>query len=305
MSSLPPIAEELSVVVPTVGRPMLEGCLRSIRYGSMWPAQLIVVNQGTAQAAARWIEELRSAGLSIEHVPVESRGISAATNTGLARVETDFVATTHDDCRVDQDWVRVISARVRDVGDAVLTGRVEPKGDGIVLTIMTSQKPAVHTEPIVDGDVLFPPNMAVPRRLFETVGYFDEHPSLRTAGEDNEWAYRVLKAGFPIVYEPEMVVHHLAWQRREELLSLYRRYARGQGAFYGKYLLLGDRFIIRRTLRDLARSPWLLVRGAFTFNRDLIAMGAGELTGLLPGIVAGMRGRKPTEDRRACTEGPP
>ena len=36
----------------------------------------------------------------------------------------------------------------------------------------------------------------------QQIGYFDEHPSLRYAGEDNEWAYRALQAGLPIVYGP-------------------------------------------------------------------------------------------------------
>jgi GT2 family glycosyltransferase len=125
--------------------------------------------------------------------------------------------------------------------------------------------------------------------LLDRIGWLDEHPSLATAGEDNEWAHRALRADVKIVYDPTVVVNHLARHRPEDLPVLYRRYARGQGAFYGTWLRRGDRFIARRAARDLVRAPWLLVRGVVTRNAALISMGRGEIAGLLPGIVAGLR----------------
>ena len=158
-----------------------------------------------------------------------------------------------------------------------------------MLTVKTADQPAIYTTPLVDGDVLFPPNMAFPVRLLDRIGWFDEHPSLATAGEDNEWAHRALRAGVAIVYDPTVGVRHLARHGPQDLPGLYRRYARGQGAFYGTWLRRGDPFIARRAARDLVRAPWLLLRGLATHNTELIAMGRGELTGLLPGIAAGLR----------------
>jgi hypothetical protein len=80
---------------------------------------------------------------------------------------------------------------------------------------------------------------------------------------------------------------------------LYRRYARGQGAFYGTWLRRGDRFIAWRAARDLVRAPWLLARGVVTRNTELISMGRGEVAGLLPGIVAGLRNPGIRAGRRA------
>jgi GT2 family glycosyltransferase len=144
---------------------------------------------------------------------------------------------------------------------------------------------------MIDRDVLFPANMAFSPTLLERIGYFDEHPSLRLAGEDNEWAYRALRAGVPIVYDPDILVSHLAWQAADSLPGLYERYARGQGAFYGKHLRRADLFIARRIARDLLRAPWLLLRGFVTGNEQLVAMGLGEVRGLIPGILAGMTNR--------------
>ena len=187
------------------------------------------------------------------------------------------------------DWLERLAACLRDNADAIVTGRVEPEGDGIVLTVKTVDQPASYTAPLLHGDVLFPANMGFAARLLQRVGPFDEHPSLATAGEDNEWAHRALRAGVRILYQPSAVVGHLARHRPNELPGLYRRYARGQGAFYGTWLRRGDPFIARRAARDLLRAPWLLLRGIVTRNAELVAMGRGELAGLLPGIVAGLR----------------
>jgi GT2 family glycosyltransferase len=295
LSDRHPIVSDLSVVIPTLGRELLRGCLESIGAGTLWPAELILVDQGGDPAVDTWVDESTALGLAITHVRSTETGIAAGTNRGLERVRTPFVALTHDDCRVRTDWLFRISTRVREIGDAILTGRVEPEGEGLVLTVVTHQEPTVYTKPLIDRDVLFPPNMAFPMLLLERIGHFDEHPSLRLAGEDNDWAYRALRAGVPIIYDPSVVVAHLAWVDRRLRTSLYRRYARGQGSFYGKHIRGGDPFILMRAVRDMVRAPWLVLRGVVTGNRELLAMGLGELTGLPNGLLAGLRNRRARE----------
>jgi GT2 family glycosyltransferase len=283
-----PVWTELTVVVPTIGRALVADCLRAIAAGTVRPAEVVVVDQGEGAVTAEVIARVAATGLAVSHVRSSERGIAAGTNAGVERVQTAYVATTHDDCRVRSDWVAALRARLPAAGEAIVTGRVEPEGEGLVLTVVTHERRRVYARPMVDRDVLFPPNMAFPLDLARRIGSFDEHPSLRFAGEDNEWAYRALRAHVPIVYEPDVVVRHLAWQDERARTGLYRRYARGQGAFYGKYLRRGDAFIARRAARDLLRAPWWALRGAATRNRDLFAMGVGALTGLPVGLVWGL-----------------
>jgi hypothetical protein len=100
------------------------------------------------------------------------------------------------------------------------------------------------------------------------------------------------------VFDPDLLVHHVAWRPSSELANILTRYARGQGAFYAKYLLQGDGFIARRALRDLMRAPWLLLRGTPSNNPALKALARGELFGLLPGMIAGVRGRSSTNRKK-------
>jgi GT2 family glycosyltransferase len=297
MPDLPPIATDISVVVPTVGRALLRGCLESLATGTVWPADLIVVDQGGNAEVATWVDDLEARGVPITYVRSTETGVASATNRGLERVRTSLAATTHDDCRVHADWLEKLVERLPGIGEAIVTGRVEPEGAGIVLTTVTAGVPTTYTTPMIDRDVLFPPNMAFPMRVLERIGYQDEHPSLRLAGEDNDWAYRALRAGVPIVYDPEIVVSHLAWQSVDMLRALYERYARGQGAFYGKHLRRADLFIARRVIRDLVRAPWLLLRGVLSRNDELIAMGLGEVRGLPFGLIAGLKNTGQQEPR--------
>src|SRR5262245_45086516 len=154
------IADDVTIIVPTLGGPVLQGCLESIMNGTVWPARLVVIDQGGGTAAADWVGAMRTQGMDVLLEPTNRAGISAATNRGLARVRTRYAAVTHDDCRVRFDWLERLAARLAELEDAILTGRVEPEGEGIVLTVKTTERPAIYTSPLLDGDVLFPPNMA-------------------------------------------------------------------------------------------------------------------------------------------------
>ena len=284
-------AADVTVVIPTLGGPLLSGCVESIARGTVWPARVVVVDQSGASATPEWMARLRMQGMDIVHVLATPAGISAATNLGLRQARTRFVAVTHDDCLVRSDWLERMAAGLAGAGEAILTGRVEPAGEGIVLTVKTDPLPATFTRPRLTGDVLFPPNMGFALGVLDRVGWFDEHPSLATAGEDNEWAHRALRRGVAITYDPTIVVDHLARHGPADLPGLYRRYAHGHGAFYGTWLRRADPLIAVRAGRDLLRAPWLLIRGLLTRNRELVSMGRGELTGLLPGILQGLRNR--------------
>lgn len=40
-----PVAEDVTVVIPTIGRPLIESCLQSLADDDTWPAKVIVVDQ--------------------------------------------------------------------------------------------------------------------------------------------------------------------------------------------------------------------------------------------------------------------
>lgn len=285
-----PIKGEITLVIPTLGRAILEECLHWIVAGSAWPGGLIVVDQGCSQQVRAWIEALRPLGIDARHIPSTERGRAAGLNRGLERVETRFVAVTDDDCFVETDWIERMFERLVDNPEAIVTGRVEAAGEG-VLVVVSSLEPVTHHRPRLKFDSMSGGNMGTSMSVIHRIGFFDENPCLQTA-EDAELAYRALRAGVPIIYAPEVVVRHFGWRDDDGRLVQYRDYARSHGGFYGKYLRQGDWFIALRALMHHGRALRRCVRGVVTGNHDLALFGWSYLTGLVPGIVAGLRREK-------------
>lgn len=287
----PPAGLDITVVIPTIGRDTLRRCLSSIRDGSVWPAQVLVVHQGSDPAVGGWVDEFRASGMPVNYIRSDGHGAAAARNRGFQQVETPFVAATDDDCQVAPDWLERLSAGLRSRPESIVTGRVELVTDTehrYAPSLMERGSPAEYRAPGLKGDPLCSGNMGFALATLQQIGPMDEHPTLRDA-EDAEWGFRALRAGVPIVYAPEVVVGHVAWRDQREMKDTYRRYARSQGGFYGKYIRRRDGFIARRAVLDLLRAPWFVLRGLLTRNSELIRMGQANLTSLLPGILAGVR----------------
>jgi GT2 family glycosyltransferase len=278
---------ELTVVIPTVGRRTLADVVDSIAAGTAWPGRVVVVDQSDGDDVAAWAASLRRRRIAVDVVRAPRRGVAGARNRGIEEVRTRWFAIDDDDQTVAVDWLERMHRRLVAHHGAVITGKVAPGGPRVPSST-TDTTPTVHQRPLLRRDPLFAGNMATSREVFARIGPFDERPPLNGA-EDNDWGYRALRGGVPIVYAPEVVVTHLDWRDDAGIAATYRRYARAQGAFYGKYLRRGDRFIALRAARDVARGPWLLLRAAITRDRPLAELGWAEVAGILPGIVAGAR----------------
>jgi len=284
------VARNLSLVIPTLGRPVLADCLGAVLAGSAWPVAVIVVDQGPSAQIAGWLEDLRGLGIDARHEPCAGRGRALGLNTGLRLVKTRFAVITDDDCTPAPDWIEGYAGRLAAQPGTVFTGSVLAGGDEPVLNTVTNRQPAVARRPALSFDRLSGGNCGMAIEVLRQVGLFDEDPCMRYA-EDGEWAYRALRAGVPIAYVPELVVTHLGWRALDERLDQYRGYARSHAAFFGKHLRRGDLFILLRAGVHFARATRRWLRGALARDAELAANGRSYALQLLPGIIAGMRSR--------------
>jgi GT2 family glycosyltransferase len=285
------IAADVTVVIPTLGRALLRGCLDALAAGDVRPAQVIVVDQGRVPAIERIAGEMRRAGLDVVYLPSSRRGRSAGLNDGIQRVTTEFLAITDDDCVPARDWIATAASLLRREPGTIVTGRVEAGGEGIQLSVATDRVAALQTRPRLSFDRLSGGNMAVAAAVARRVGPFEEDDCMRTA-EDAEYAYRALRAGVPIRYAPDLVVVHLGWREAQERVEQYRSYAMSHGGFYGKYLRRGDGFIAARATLHWLRSLRRWLTGTLLRDADRSRFGRAYALGLLPGIAAGWRGRR-------------
>ena len=282
-----PILDDITVVIPTLGRSVLKESLDCILAGSAWPGALIVVDQGANPTVAGWVDEIRLKRINAQYMASSERGRAAGINHGLEIVQSRFVVITDDDCFVEKNWLQQMAACLQDNPEAIVTGRVEPAGDGVIMAVMSST-PAVYLRPRLTFDSLSGGNMGTSMFVINRVGHFDEDARLRTA-EDGEWAYRALRAGVPIIYVPQVIVRHFGWRDEQGRADQYRNYARSHGAFYGKYLRQGDGFIALRMILHHLRALKRWLTAVVTRDQELAMNGWCYLTGLLPGIISGMK----------------
>jgi len=286
------VLDDVSVVIPTLGRPILRRCLEALATGRARPAEVIVVDQGRRAEIAALADEFSGRGLTVVYVPSDQTGRSAGLNTGIRRSRTRFIAVTDDDCVPASDWLACLASRLRESADCIVTGSVEGDDGGTVISVVTSSTSVIQRRPSLRFDRLSGGNMGLSRAVLERVGPFAEDPCMRTA-EDGEFAYRALRAGHALVYAPEVSVRHLGWRDAAGREEQYRSYARSQGGFYGKYLRQGDLFMVPRILVHLLRSTRRWAVGALRGDAETAANGRAYVLGLLPGIAAGLRGGKP------------
>jgi GT2 family glycosyltransferase len=282
-----PVLEDISVVIPTLGRDILEQSLFWILSGSTWPGCLIVVEQGSNPKLAKMLQRVEEIGIRVQHILSSQRGRSAGINRGLEQTRTRFVAITDDDCFVEENWLRNMENWLQQYPQAVITGRVEAAGEDMAL-VVTSRILSLQNRPRLKFDSMSGGNMGASLDVFRNVGLFDEDPVMATA-EDAEWAYRALRKGIPIRYEPTVVLAHFGWRDMGGRLEQYRHYALSHGGFFGKYLRKGDLFILLRAFVHFARSLRRWILGVTTGNTESAWIGKSYCMGLLPGMIAGFR----------------
>ena len=284
-----PVLDDISIIIPTVGRDILEQSLFRILSGSAWPGCLIVVEQGSNPNVARMLKRVQEVGIRVRHILSRQRGRSAGINRGLEQTPTRFVAITDDDCFVEECWLSNMATKLHQHPQAVITGRVEAAGAEMVI-VVTSLTPSIQNRPRLKFDSMSGGNMGAALDIFRKIGLFEEDPVMATA-EDAEWSYRALRNGITLRYEPDIVVAHYGWRDVEKRIEQYRDYARSHGGFYGKYLRKGDLFILIRALLHLLRALRRWINGWLKGDLDYASIGRAYCLNLPSGMLAGMRSK--------------
>lgn len=284
----------VSVVIATRDRcEHLAACLESLRHCAIphgSEAEIVVVDNGSRDDTAAVVRRFAAGPTParVRYVCEPRPGKTRAVNRGVAVSYGDLIAFTDDDVEVDEQWLAaILRAFAADPGLAVLAGRVEmadPAGPRVALTRRKSDTdldPSRSLEGMVLGC-----NLAATRKAVDSVGGRDTRlgPGRGLSCEDVDFVYRMLRAGFAGRFSPEPVVYHRPASRNRS-----REYLRGWGAFYMKFLLRGDRIVLRQAYWESARiarrflegdrggatSPsreaWYLLTGALVMLRREIA----------------------------------
>ncbi len=266
---------------------MLWETVQSILAGCEIPSELVIIDQSDT-SDPRLSNFQPEKDCTIRYLWSERKGVSFGRNMAISTASYPILVFTDDDMRATSTWFGSLVRALLAAGpQAVVTGQVLPsEEDGAGFTPSTREDTqAVIYKGRVDRDVLFTGNMISYRSTVDSIGGFDTRlgPGTRfPAAEDNDFAFRLLEAGYRIIYEPRAVIYHRAWRSENEFLALHWNYGLGQGAFYAKYFSLKDTYMIKRMAKNvisyLIRFPYRILRYRSLARQDMLYV-AGLLYG--------------------------
>lgn len=273
---LPSPAPRPTVVVPTVGREELAGCLRSLLAQEYPDFEVVVVDNAPSDERRRLLDrvlaEVEDPAGRLRRVLEPTAGASYARNRGLAAATGPLVAFVDDDVLVDRRWLRAVVTAFESVPDvACVTGLVLPweletveqnwfvqyggfgKGFRRRAFDLGEHRGEHALYPYLPGQFGTGANSAFRTDVLRGLGGFDPALGMRrpvVGGEDIDVLLRTVLAGHVLVYEPQAL---LWYQPFREYRSLQRQmviYGRGLAAVLLK-AALSDGAIARDIARRL------------------------------------------------------
>ncbi len=274
------IEVSITVAIPTKDRgDKICQTIRSILCGTVLPDEILVSDQSnnnnTYDAVAKMQSEVD--GKIIRYVSLKGRkGLSANRNDVIKETQSDFLIFLDDDMEVEKEWLSnlmeewIVTWNKKPV---IISGMILP-GDEFedkeyVPSIRTSDQRKVYLEMSRDEDIFYGAYFGASTELFKSLGEkaFDEQLGVGAdypAAEDDDFAYRVLKAGIPIVYEPKIVASHHPLQRSWRKMRY--NYSIGGGAFFAKHLLAGDFMMLYFFVKTLATNFLKFIKAIIFFK---------------------------------------
>jgi GT2 family glycosyltransferase len=301
-----PVHTSVSVVVATYDRPdLLRKCLRSLsgQQTSRRVEIIVVDNHPASRLTPAVVAEFPEVVL----VDELRRGLSYARNAGIVASKGEIVIATDDDVSMPSDWLEKLIAPFVQHDVMIVTGNVLPieletpaqqffelygglqrgfkRREADRSWFESFKRRAVPTWEL--GSTA---NAAFRASLFSDprVGLFDEALGAGMAtgcSEDTYLFYKVLKAGYAHVYEPEAYVWH---HHRSDFSALRRQiynYSKGHVAYHLTTLIRDhDRRSLLRLTFDLPKwhlhriKQWLYGRRNYPLSLIMTEI-AGHLVG--------------------------
>jgi GT2 family glycosyltransferase len=298
----------VSVVCCTRDRAdLLEKCLDSLAvacFNAGPGVEIVVVDNAPATDATRLLVDTRG---DVRYALELRPGLDFARNRALSATANEIVAFVDDDVEVEPQWLVELRRTFVEHPDAgCVTGLVLPYEIESTAQLRFELRGGFRRESKVrryqgpnDPDNPFFPfgagifgagcNMAFRRSALESISGFDEAldtgPPL-PGGGDLDAFFRVLRAGFCLVYEPRAIVRHKHRSGHAALRHQYYTWGTGFMAFLMKgWSRPEDRPAIVRMVKWWLRYELrLLAKGALGRGGMTLDIAAAELLGGLVGL---------------------
>jgi GT2 family glycosyltransferase len=262
---------KVSVLVITHDRPDgLGQTLSGLAVQSHMPDEVIVIDNGSKLNCYSVIERYQTV-LPLIYEWINERMVAAARNYAIEKSAGDILIFTDDDCVPEPEWVAGIlvpfmnDAGIGEVGGKVISRQTKLNavtlvGDSMYKFMMQHYEHGIDSlDTEVPYRAFFPTaNAAFRRTVLSSLGGFD--PSL-SIGEDIDLSFRILRAGWKLVYSPAAVVRHKHRESIRDVLRQFWHYGETHPHLFKKYNLAPGKitFRLRARFSDSTRGSFITV----------------------------------------------
>jgi GT2 family glycosyltransferase len=220
------------------------------------PFEVVVIDNGSTDATPQLLERWSASDPRVRSAREDRVGLSRGRNAGVLLARGDLLLFTDDDVVAGPVWARSYVELFSRVGiDAALAG-------GTIVPVpedLGSWPRWFHPGALVDvgswgyseervlgpKEYVFGGNMAIPARLFDRFGLWDESlgnvDHERSTFEDTEFQDRLRRSGVAVWFCPPAVVRHRAPARMVQPPAIISNaFGRGRNEFWSKELLLHE-----------------------------------------------------------------
>jgi len=269
-----------TLVICTRDRPeMLRRCLSSVFATQPTYGQVVVVDNASSSGETQAV----AAEFPVVYVSEDRPGLNRARLLGARVASGDVVVYADDDTVASEGWIEGLleqfeGARVGAVTGLTMPFELETDAQelfevygGFGKGFERREYELASLSPSNAGAVGSGANMAFRRDLILSEGHFEPKLDLGTpskTGGDTYALYRIMRAGFRVVYTPDALNWHVHRRTREELRRTLAGYGTGLYTFLLKNLVedrelaalrVGLRWFrihhVRELLRSIARRP--------------------------------------------------
>ncbi len=204
---------QISVIIVTHNRSKrLKRCIKTIISNTVLPSEIVIVDDSDIGKDCRdFIHSLKRGSQKLRFIYKRvhpKKGVSYSRNVGIVNSSGSIVAFIDDDCDASKNWVETMTkSHARHRGAMAITGFVEPRYPRNYWNKVLFQFHKDETQQVKETDFLFGCNYSFKRETFDKHKIFFNN-NMHYVSEDTYISFMLKKAGFTLLYDPNIKVKH-------------------------------------------------------------------------------------------------